>query len=57
MRRYGQSLLHFDPIAERRLVRKIDFYIIPTVAMLYLFCFIDRANIGRILCPPEMVHY
>lgn len=26
---------------------KIDLYIIPTVALLYLFCFIDRANIGN----------
>lgn len=25
---------------------KIDLYIVPTVALLYLFCFIDRANIG-----------
>ncbi|KAF1841206.1 MFS general substrate transporter [Cucurbitaria berberidis CBS 394.84] len=44
---HGHSLLHFDPAAERRLVRKIDLYIVPTVAMLYLFCFIDRANIGN----------
>jgi sugar phosphate permease len=47
MSRYGQSLVHFDPVEERRLVYKIDFYIIPTVALLYLFCFIDRANIGK----------
>jgi fucose permease len=26
---------------------KIDLYVVPTVAMLYLFCFIDRANIGN----------
>ena len=26
---------------------KIDLYIVPTVALLYLFCFIDRANIGN----------
>lgn len=26
---------------------KIDLYIVPTVALLYLFCFIDRANIGE----------
>jgi hypothetical protein len=45
--RHGHSLLHFDPVAERRLVRKIDLYIVPTVALLYLFCFIDRANIGK----------
>lgn len=44
---HGKSLFQFDPLAERRLVRKIDFYIVPTVAMLYLFCFIDRANIGN----------
>ncbi|KAJ8111670.1 hypothetical protein OPT61_g5794 [Boeremia exigua] len=36
-----------DPSTDRRLVRKIDFYIVPTVAVLYLFCFIDRANIGN----------
>ncbi|BEJ16618.1 hypothetical protein CspHIS471_0600190 [Cutaneotrichosporon sp. HIS471] len=44
---HGQSLVHFDPEAEKRLVRKIDLYVIPTVAMLYLWCFIDRANIGN----------
>ncbi|SPO06608.1 related to nicotinamide mononucleotide permease [Cephalotrichum gorgonifer] len=37
----------FDKAAETRLRRKIDFMIIPTVALLYLFCFIDRANIGN----------
>ena len=36
----------FDPEAERRLRMKIDLCIVPTVALLYLFCFIDRANIG-----------
>ncbi|KAM3415155.1 hypothetical protein BST61_g10279 [Cercospora zeina] len=39
--------VHFDPGAEKRLRRKIDMYIVPTVALLYLFCFIDRANIGN----------
>ncbi|KAL6234362.1 hypothetical protein BDW75DRAFT_231209 [Aspergillus navahoensis] len=33
--------------AERRLRTKIDLYVVPTVALLYLFCFIDRANIGN----------
>ena len=45
--RYGRPLVQFDPEAERRLRWKIDLYVIPTVAMLYLFCFIDRANIGK----------
>ncbi|KAK4452643.1 major facilitator superfamily domain-containing protein [Podospora aff. communis PSN243] len=26
---------------------RIDLYIVPTVSLLYLFCFIDRANIGN----------
>ncbi|KAL0933880.1 major facilitator superfamily transporter [Colletotrichum truncatum] len=37
----------YDPVAERRLRLKIDLMIVPTVALLYLFCFIDRANIGN----------
>ncbi|PNY25168.1 High-affinity nicotinic acid transporter [Tolypocladium capitatum] len=45
--KYGQSLIRFDPVAERRLRLKIDLCIVPTVALLYLFCFIDRANIGN----------
>jgi hypothetical protein len=45
--RHGHSLVQFDPKAEARLRLKIDLYIVPTVALLYLFCFIDRANIGR----------
>lgn len=44
--RYGRSLIEFDKAAESRLRLKIDLYIVPTVALLYLFCFIDRANIG-----------
>ncbi|KAH6685921.1 major facilitator superfamily domain-containing protein [Plectosphaerella plurivora] len=37
----------FDPKAEARLRRKIDRMIVPIVSLLYLFCFIDRANIGN----------
>ncbi|GAB7328843.1 hypothetical protein MBLNU13_g00725t2 [Cladosporium sp. NU13] len=44
---YGQPLFQFDQTAERKLRLKIDLMIVPTVAMLYLFCFIDRANIGN----------
>lgn len=33
--------------AERKLRTKIDLYVVPTVALLYLMCFIDRANIGE----------
>ncbi|KAJ5795878.1 uncharacterized protein N7518_004418 [Penicillium psychrosexuale] len=44
---HGQPLLKFDKAAESRLRLKIDLYIVPTVAILYLFCFIDRANVGN----------
>jgi hypothetical protein len=43
---YGHALFEFDKKAESRLRWKMDFYLLPTVALLYLFCFIDRANIG-----------
>jgi hypothetical protein len=39
--------VEFDLVAERKLRLKIDLMIVPTIALLYLFCFIDRANIGR----------
>jgi hypothetical protein len=45
--RHGRPLVEFDELAERKLRLKIDLYIVPTVALLYLFCFIDRANIGQ----------
>jgi hypothetical protein len=32
---------------ERRLRTKIDFFVVPTVTLLYLLCFIDRTNIGE----------
>jgi hypothetical protein len=43
---HGRPLVEFDKAAESRLRLKIDLYIVPTVAVMYLFCFIDRANIG-----------
>jgi len=45
--RYGQSLIQTDPAAERKLRLKCDLAIVPTVSLLYLFCFIDRANLGE----------
>ena len=44
--RFGQSLVEFDPKAEAKLRKKLDLYLVPTVSLLYLFCFIDRANVG-----------
>ncbi|GKT88828.1 major facilitator superfamily transporter [Colletotrichum tofieldiae] len=45
--KYGHPLVEFDPVAVRKLRWKLDLHTIPTVALLYLFCFIDRANIGN----------
>ncbi|KAI8631161.1 MFS general substrate transporter [Xylariaceae sp. FL1651] len=43
----GESLVKFDPEAERKLRNKLDYMVVPTVSLLYLFCFIDRTNIGN----------
>lgn len=34
--------------AERALLLKIDFMVVPTVTLLYLMCFVDRTNIGML---------
>ncbi|KAI1362265.1 MFS transporter [Xylaria arbuscula] len=44
---HDEPLFQFDAEAERRLRNKLDRMIVPTVSILYLFCFIDRANIGN----------
>ena len=31
---------------ETRIRRKLDFRIVPLVTLLYLLCFLDRANVG-----------
>lgn len=36
-----------DPVAERALVKKFDYHIIPVVMALYLMSFLDRINIGN----------
>lgn len=36
-----------DPEAEKKLLRKLDRHIIPTVMLAYLLCFLDRTNIGN----------
>ncbi|RCI15863.1 hypothetical protein L249_2548 [Ophiocordyceps polyrhachis-furcata BCC 54312] len=41
------QLPQYDSATERRLRLKIDLCVVPTVSLLYLFCFIDRANLGN----------
>lgn len=38
----ADALPIIDPAAEAKLVRKLDFFIIPITMMLYLFSFLDR---------------
>lgn len=35
-----------DPHAEKRLVRKIDFYVIPFICITYLITYIDKATLS-----------
>ncbi|KAG8625393.1 hypothetical protein KVT40_007144 [Elsinoe batatas] len=38
---------HIDPAAEKRMLRKIDFRLIPALFLLFLLAFLDRSNIGN----------
>jgi hypothetical protein len=37
----------FDKAAERKLLWKLDFTVLPLLWLLYLVCFVDRSNIGN----------
>lgn len=36
-----------DPEAERKVIRKLDWRLIPWLSLLYLISFLDRTNIGN----------
>ena|ERR1700738_5271041 len=38
---------YMDREAERRLVWKLDIFLLPILTLAYLSCFIDRASIGN----------
>lgn len=38
---------HLDRSAEKKLRRKCDLHVLPTISLLYLLAFIDRVNIGN----------
>ncbi|KAF5981659.1 major facilitator superfamily transporter [Fusarium coicis] len=44
---YGQPVIPIDEALESKLRWKMDLRILPTVTIIYLLCFIDRANIGN----------
>ena len=47
---HSHNLSHLEPtdrVAEKKLIRKCDLYIIPVLSLLYSLAFIDRINIGN----------
>lgn len=44
----GVSRAAFAHINEKKLLRRMDFHLLPTLTMLYLLSFIDRGNIVSI---------
>lgn len=38
---------YIDPETEKRLLRKLDWRLIPWLCLLYLISFLDRTNIGN----------
>ncbi|CAG8953906.1 hypothetical protein HYFRA_00010867 [Hymenoscyphus fraxineus] len=42
----SESLV-FDAAATAKLIRKIDWHLIPFLSLIYLLCFLDRTNIGN----------
>lgn len=39
--------LDVSQIDEKKLMRKVDFYVIPWLTVVYLFSFLDRGSIGN----------
>lgn len=37
----------FDEKATKKLVRRLDWHLIPFLSLIYLLCFLDRTNIGN----------
>lgn len=46
----ARFLADFTPAQERRVFRKVDFRVVPMLALLYLISHLDRANIGVYPC-------
>ncbi|TXC10514.1 hypothetical protein FocTR4_00006095 [Fusarium oxysporum f. sp. cubense] len=53
---YGQPAPSVDQALESKLRWKMDLRILPTVTIIYLLCFIDRANIGEYIKTPTLEH-
>ncbi|KAK9234432.1 major facilitator superfamily domain-containing protein [Lipomyces kononenkoae] len=43
----GYNITNIDPVIQKRVVRKLDWNLMPLVVALYLMSFLDRSNIGN----------
>jgi sugar phosphate permease len=39
--------LYIDPVAEKKLLRKLDIYLAPLMTIIFLCAYLDRSNIGN----------
>lgn len=39
--------MHIDPAAEKKIIRKCDYRVVPPLTTLFLLAFLDRTNIGQ----------
>lgn len=39
--------LYIDPVAEKKLIVKLDLYLAPVMTLIFLAAYLDRANIGN----------
>ena len=38
---------YIDPVLEKRVMRKFDYYVIPQMMLLVILAYLDRSNIGK----------
>jgi hypothetical protein len=44
-----------DPIAEKKLIRKLDMMLSPMMVLIFLVAYLDRSNIGECILVKNMV--
>jgi len=42
----GEDVYYIDPVAEKKLLRKLDFILLPLFMLLYATNFVDRTAVG-----------
>jgi hypothetical protein len=43
--------IHIDPVAEKRLIRRLDLMLSPMMVLIFLVAYLDRSNIGKTTTP------